>query len=315
MSEILNILKSTGQSALNSLLGGYIGEYFAKRANERNLANYVRLMDKQNRYNSPTEQVKRLKDAGLSIGLMYGNGQIGSPSSNPSLPYQQPNVLDISTQVANLKISEAQAKVLENEAKLKELQANKTEAETKNIISLTNNINLDSENKKVTNQLLSLEKDYKDIELHIKNANKENEIELLSNNVALQYKELYYLSIRNDISEATKQAIIENSILINKNLISEIAERSVNINLKKSEIVLNEQQLNNLKVLFEKTLAELKVLEQDRILNPEKLDIERQKVEATLKNISIQEGYYNDMITQGYFKIAVDALFGILKFF
>jgi len=83
MSAILDILKSTGQSALNSLLGGYIGEYFANRANKRNLANYERIMNIQNHYNSPTEQVKRLKDAGLSIGLMYGNGQIGSPSSNP----------------------------------------------------------------------------------------------------------------------------------------------------------------------------------------------------------------------------------------
>lgn len=52
----------------------------ADKAYEYNLD----MWNRQNEYNSPIQQMQRLKDAGLNPNLMYGQGNVGNASSAPS---------------------------------------------------------------------------------------------------------------------------------------------------------------------------------------------------------------------------------------
>ena len=89
-----------------SLLGSVLGSHSNKKTNEANmeLAKYqnewqtqenekayqrsVDMWNLQNRYNSPTEQMARLRSAGLNPNLVYGNGAVGNSAG--SAPQYQP---------------------------------------------------------------------------------------------------------------------------------------------------------------------------------------------------------------------------------
>lgn len=89
-----------------SLLGSALGAHSNKKTNEVNmeLAKYqnewqtqenekayqrsVDMWNLQNRYNSPTEQMARLRSAGLNPNLVYGNGAVGNSAG--SAPQYQP---------------------------------------------------------------------------------------------------------------------------------------------------------------------------------------------------------------------------------
>lgn len=86
-------------SAGSNLLGG-IGNMFSQQsANETNIklarenrAWQEAMWQKQNEYNSPVEQIKRLRAAGLNPALMYGHGDVGNAGSvgSVSTPQVQP---------------------------------------------------------------------------------------------------------------------------------------------------------------------------------------------------------------------------------
>ena len=75
-----------------SIVSG-IGSIFGqKKANDTNIklqreqqAWNEKMWNMNNAYNTPIEQVKRLKDAGLNVGLMYagGQGDVGNSSAPP----------------------------------------------------------------------------------------------------------------------------------------------------------------------------------------------------------------------------------------
>lgn len=99
----------------------------AQQAYERNLSSWMM----QNEYNSPSEQMQRLKDAGLNPNLIYGsvNNSAGAVSSAPvarapSIPnidfvtaYQNLEQQDAMTQQvrAQTQLARAQAKALDME--------------------------------------------------------------------------------------------------------------------------------------------------------------------------------------------------------
>jgi len=56
----------------------------AGQAWERNIKNW----EMQNEYNSPAQQMQRLKEAGLNPNLVYGKGAVGNSASQPA-PYQK----------------------------------------------------------------------------------------------------------------------------------------------------------------------------------------------------------------------------------
>lgn len=90
----LGSVLGAGISSLGGLVGGAIqyntNKKLLKQQNQYNLEmsnlEWERNLDmwnRQNVYNSPVEQMRRLKEAGLNPNLMYGQGNVGNASGAP----------------------------------------------------------------------------------------------------------------------------------------------------------------------------------------------------------------------------------------
>lgn len=166
---------AAGGSGLGSALGGIasgIGSLFGigrgRRQNKRNIQNMKmqykldkNMFDYQNAYNTPAQQMQRLKSAGLNPALMYGQGTTGNASGYPQtkpLPQYQETPVDtqpimsgaiaaaqlkqIKTQTEGLKIdnlknagtrkSYIRQMILQNKQITQ--QTNKTKQEVKNLV-------------------------------------------------------------------------------------------------------------------------------------------------------------------------------------
>lgn len=99
---------------LGAQIGGSIGDVSANKAQQKydinqqvqaEYRNYLytkKLMDYQNAYNSPSNQMKRLQDAGLNPMLVYGGGNVvgnqsgsGSAPSTQAVPLRRAREMDI----------------------------------------------------------------------------------------------------------------------------------------------------------------------------------------------------------------------------
>lgn len=103
-------------ASIGSQVGQGVGDIFGRKAQEkydanrqieaevRNLWYTKKLIDYQNEYNSPKNQMKRLQEAGLNPMLVYGSGNMvgnqsgtgSAPTTAPTLSKAQSRALDIS---------------------------------------------------------------------------------------------------------------------------------------------------------------------------------------------------------------------------
>lgn len=72
-------------SGIGQLFGGIAQKVSARRQYEREKADNLKFWNMQNAYNSPVEQMKRLKEAGLNEHLVYGNGNAIQPAGDLSV--------------------------------------------------------------------------------------------------------------------------------------------------------------------------------------------------------------------------------------
>lgn len=92
-------IMSVGGNLAGSLIGGAFSlggmalqrKYNKEMAELQNQYN-IDMWNRQNEYNHPTQQMNRLKEAGLNPNLMYGQGNVGNASSAPQL--SAPNAPD-----------------------------------------------------------------------------------------------------------------------------------------------------------------------------------------------------------------------------
>jgi hypothetical protein len=104
------------------IIGGAIGNRARRKEADRAFNRSKQMFDYQNRYNTPTRQMQRLKRAGLNPALMYGQGTTGNAQGyTQQAPAQQLNV--------------AGAKSLDSAYMLSQIQ--KTQAETDNLRGVT----------------------------------------------------------------------------------------------------------------------------------------------------------------------------------
>lgn len=77
----------SGIQAAGNLIGGLIGARSNERAAERQMEMQQDLINRQNVYNSPANQMRRLQEAGLNPNLVYGGGAVtGNQSGTGSAP-------------------------------------------------------------------------------------------------------------------------------------------------------------------------------------------------------------------------------------
>lgn len=87
----LSFGEMAGLAGLSGAMNFGMGNYTSNDANKQSQANSIRqfimqdyFMNKQNEYNKPINQVKRLREANLNPNLVYGNGTISNTSAGPS---------------------------------------------------------------------------------------------------------------------------------------------------------------------------------------------------------------------------------------
>lgn len=82
LSNFMNMAFNLGERGL----GGLIDQAFYKSNLDYQVGKQKELIDYQNEYNSPTEQMKRLAAAGLNPNLVYGSAAPAGISGNASAP-------------------------------------------------------------------------------------------------------------------------------------------------------------------------------------------------------------------------------------
>lgn len=87
----LSFGEMAGLAGLSGAMNFGMGNYTTNQANNMSQANSIRqfimqdyFMNKQNEYNKPINQVKRLREANLNPALVYGNGGVSNTSAGPS---------------------------------------------------------------------------------------------------------------------------------------------------------------------------------------------------------------------------------------
>lgn len=121
-----------GATVANNLLGNM----FSSMANNTNYKNAVKLWNMQNEYNSPINQVRRLKEAGLNPALMYNNAASGGTASSVAAPQVQYNsplngVLDKLGSLLQLKQMAANVEKTKQETKNAEISGYGQELQNK----------------------------------------------------------------------------------------------------------------------------------------------------------------------------------------
>lgn len=87
----LSFGEMAGLAGLSGAMNFGMGNYTTNQANNMSQANSIRqfimqdyFMNKQNEYNKPINQVKRLREANLNPALVYGSGGVQNTSAGPS---------------------------------------------------------------------------------------------------------------------------------------------------------------------------------------------------------------------------------------
>lgn len=104
----MSFLKKLGESIADSgggiatgLIGG-IGQLYANQSQKKEGAKQRRfaldMWERQNAYNTPANQMQRLKDAGLNPALMYGQGNVGN--AQQAMGVQQSQVKNVGAAAA-----------------------------------------------------------------------------------------------------------------------------------------------------------------------------------------------------------------------
>jgi len=135
----MSFWKSAGKAIAGSAGGigmGLVSGLFGIGANKKRARESQKqrewsesMWEKQNAYNTPANQMQRLRDAGLNPALMYGQGTTGN--AEKALPYQQ-------AQIENLGPAIAQSAAAGAQLSLTNALASKTKAEKENIEAGTN---------------------------------------------------------------------------------------------------------------------------------------------------------------------------------
>lgn len=215
-------LASSGSSSLTGMITGGINQalglsWSPQKAMEEQEAYNKRIMALQNQYQQQAaaqsqqyakdywdytnteNQVKHLKNAGLNIGLMYGQSGAGgmgaSGGAHQAAPEQpQNNPIGMALQVQQL---EQQRRMNDAQIALTEAQVNKTDAETNKIAGVDTQEALkriEEMGSKIDN--LIADKNYKEAETELSKAKKETE------NTIQRLNEAKEAASRAQISEA-----------------------------------------------------------------------------------------------------------------
>jgi len=196
------------------------------------VSDYERQLDywnRQNEYNLPENEVQRLKDAGLSIGLMYsGSGAtsgatasagtqagtglsgVGIPGSSAGQAVTQPYDLDFISRILDIR-----NKQLQNESL--EAQIPRTEAETKNLDTISAMNEVLRRRNDIQLEMDKIDAEFKDWNLSNLKTMSNAEVLAKSNELELQVMEianLAYITKQNELGVRFQEETFDLSMAI-----------------------------------------------------------------------------------------------------
>ena len=259
----------TAVGAVNALIGGNINENFSERAEERAYARQLDMYQRMYHDNSPANKRAQLEQAGLNPALMYGGAtsagggtvQTGSPvQGTVNTKLDLPNVMEISQVMKQNELMSAQIAKTEEEARLAKVQADKlagadTDKVKADIDLINNNINNIKADTALKNSQIELN-EFKKTSIDIANQfNKENNVQLLKNNIAIGRKLIAEATVSERTIESVVATIKQNfKIALSQELLNkanirlkdaEIQEIANNITVANKQVQINREKMEN----------------------------------------------------------------------
>ena len=203
-----------GVQALGSGLGAIFTNNAIKKENQKNREWNEKMWNLNNEYNSPVEQMKRYREAGLSENLVYGSTQNSQSGYAGNLGTSE----NFKNPMEGVNLNFADVFRLKNETKVANSTANKNDADAFKATKEAENVQKDIDRKSIelnyadANQIIDLLKkgqDYEAIQLANSFAKDANEKKL-----AILNEELENAKKDGLIKEEQKNQIIENVNLI-----------------------------------------------------------------------------------------------------
>jgi len=108
-------------AGLGDIVSGLFGNRARKRESQRQREWTESMWERQNAYNTPAMQMKRLREAGLNPALMYGQGTTGN--AEKALPYQQAQIQDVGANFAQSVAAGSAAALSNSQEKLNNANA------------------------------------------------------------------------------------------------------------------------------------------------------------------------------------------------
>lgn len=309
-------------NAIGSATGGIIGALTGKKNHERNkelmdkqLANQQRLNDeanrtnnenweKQNKYNSPEEVRKRLQEAGLNVGLMYGgSGAGGSTMAMPTGSGGSASGGSVSSSEVvqgmqaggnmgmGIQMMEANKNLINSQARLNNVTADKKAgSETKLDESNTYLNNLRSQNQIIENK--------------IQEESMESIIESYKQNATKAAAEASSATTEADLNASAK-----------KDRLTKIYNEALNSALDgmatKAGIKLTRAQANKVQADIEQGWENVYTNTTNAKTNKDNAETNRVNAEQQLKKIVQDAMYQNGLLEQGDRKLTQDMILGL----
>lgn len=213
ISPLATSLISTGADMVGSLVGGLFGESRSRKA-----------WKEQAHYNSPAEQMKRLKVAGLNPNLVYGNGSVQNTMSN-SYETAKPDTGDIGSKGLQAYVSTAQLEMQKDLNALQQLFIESQIADKKSLVNFRDTAQTDKTYSDIDYTKTALEEKKKLMNW----IDSDKEIDQRLKNSQIDKTNLEYSKLMQEIEAFPIR--LQNEILESRSKV-----RNLNINSNKQEI-------------------------------------------------------------------------------
>ena len=259
---------------------------FQERENQINRQFAVDMWNKQNEYNLPTNQMQRLRDAGINPHLAYSNGQPMNTSNAPatpsgvgSLPQGIAPQMNIG-EIFNALMTKAQIKQME-------AQTEKTLAEKEEVEARTEGIGKD-------NQVKDIELTHKEREILANIGVTEGQIQEISSRLETAKinddklrKEIENIEANTAKTKQEKENLEKNLVLIGAQVLNILEDTE----LKKAQRGLVDIQKGNVQQQTKLLLAQTGIAQTEQRYKAREIEVAINEAKMRLKKIGVDIGH------------------------
>lgn len=258
---------------------------FQERENQINRQFAVDMWNKQNEYNLPTNQMQRLRDAGINPHLAYSNGQPMNTSNAPasptgigSMPQGIAPQMNIG-EIFNALMTKAQIKQME-------AQTEKTIAEKEEVEARTEGIGKD-------NKVKDIELTYKEREILANIGVTEGQIDIIKSNLETAKinddklrKEIEYIEANTAKTKQEKENLEKNLVLIGAQVLNILEDTE----LKRAQRGLVDIQKGNVQQQTKLLLAQTGIAQTEQRYKAREIEAAINEAKMRLKKAGVEIG-------------------------